>query len=420
MTPMPAAVILAAGKGTRLKSELPKALHTVCGVPMLDLLIERSEALGCRDIFVVAGHRADLVRKAVGPRAAIVLQKARLGSGHAVGRTAGRLRNFKGPLFVFYCDTPLLTAATVERLRKSHRASGADGTLLSTRSKNPRGYGRVVRGPGGRVLKIVEEINASEEEKRLDEVNVGCYVFESKKLFPALSAVRRDPLKKEIYLTDVIELLARRGRVEAVVTGDREEVLGVNSRRELATVEEAMQRRILEAWMDKGVRIRDPRTTVIDANVRIGQDTVILPHTVIEEGSVIGKGCTIGPFARIRGKSRIGDGSVIGNFVEIVRSTLGRKTLVKHLSYLGDARVGSYVNIGAGTITANFDGMKKYNTIIKDKAQIGSGTIFVAPVTVGRSARTGAGAVVTKGNNIPDRGVFVGVPARQIRKRTKR
>jgi bifunctional UDP-N-acetylglucosamine pyrophosphorylase/glucosamine-1-phosphate N-acetyltransferase len=207
--------------------------------------------------------------------------------------------------------------------------------------------------------------------------------------------------------------------VEAVKTKDQEEVLGVNSRADLACAQKVLQKRICEYWMAQGVSIRDPQSTFIDSDVQIGQDTTLLPHTVIEEGSRIGDCCVIGPFARIRGASRIGSQSVIGNFVEIVRSKIGSHTQVKHLSYLGDARIGDYVNIGAGTITANYDGKNKHQTVVRDRAQIGSGTVLVAPVTVGRSAKTGAGAIVTKGTCIGDGQIFVGVPARELKRNSK-
>ncbi len=265
-----------------------------------------------------------------------------------------------------------------------------------------------------------EENNATSEEKAVKEINVGCYVFKAKALFQALMSVKRDPIKKEYYLTDVIELLSESGRVESVKTLDQDEVLGVNTRVDLARITEILQKRILEEHMLGGVGIRDPKTTIVDYGVRIGQDTQLLPHTVIEEGAVIGKGCVIGPFARIRGGSQIGDLAIVGNFVEVVRSQIGKATQIKHLSYLGDAVVGDHVNIGAGTITANFDGKNKHKTTLHDHVQVGSGTIFVAPVTMGRGAKTGAGSVVTKGTKIKDKSVYVGVPAKELIQKTNK
>lgn len=416
MNPSLAVIILAAGKGTRMQSDLPKALHLVCGETMLGHLLNRAEKTGANRILVVAGHKIELVKESVGRRAQIVLQKELLGSGHAVSQAAKALQGFKGSVLVMYCDTPLISQGTIKRLLKDHAEQESDCTLLSVELENPHSYGRIKRDPSGRMVRIIEENDAADDEKNISEINVGCYVFKKEALFEALKEIRQNPKKKEYYLTDVIEVLAGRGKVDAIVTADQEEVLGINTRQDLARMEALMQERLLIQWIEKGVRIRDPKTTTIDAEVEIGHDTVILPHTVIEDRSVIGKNCMIGPFARIRGGSKIGDGCVVGNFVEIVRSKIGNKTQIKHLSYIGDAEVGAFVNIGAGTITANYDGKNKHKTIIKDKAQIGSGTILVAPVTVGRAAKTGAGTVVPKGRNVPDRTVVVGVPARKLAK----
>ena len=383
---------------------------------MVEFLIKAAKEVGSRKTLVVAGYQIERVRQALGPAAQVLLQKDQLGSGHAVGQSARALSSFSGSVLVLYCDTPLIKSATLKKLLENHRATNSDCTLLSVDSASPTGYGRVKRGLEGQVEKIVEELDASSEDKAIREINVGCYVFRARKLFAALKRVQKNPLKKEYYLTDVVEILTRQGRVEAVKTEDQEEVLGVNTRVDLSRIQEIMQRRLLEAWMERGVGIRDPKSTFIDSDVKIGQDTLLLPHTVIEEGSQIGDRCVIGPFARIRGASRIGSESVIGNFVEIVRSKIGRGTQVKHLSYLGDAEVGDFVNVGAGTITANFDGKAKHKTVIRDRAQIGSGTILVAPLTVGRAAKTGAGAVVTKGTRMRDKSVFVGVPARELKR----
>ncbi len=417
-----AAIILAAGKGTRLRSILPKALHPICGKPMLGYLVERARVAGCEKIVVVGGYKIELVReylKSLGLGASLVCveQKEQLGSGHAVQQAARALKNFQGAVFVFYCDTPLISQATVKELFKNYSSEKTDCTLLSVELKQPFGYGRVQRGPSAEVVKIIEENDATSDEKNIREINVGCYVFSAVRLFEGLKKIKKNPQKKEYYLTDIVEIFSQSGKVGAVITADAKEVLGVNSQKDLARVEEIAQKRILDGWMDKGVRIRCPKTVTIDADVRIGQDTTVMPHTVLEQGSVIGRGCKLGPFARIRGNSRVGNHVVVGNFVELVRTTLGDHTQVKHLSYLGDASVGAYVNIGAGTITANYDGKNKHQTVIRDRASVGSGTILVAPVVVGRAAVTGAGAVVTRRNNVPDRALVVGVPARIITKR---
>ena len=392
---------------------------------------------------VIAGYGIEKIKKFLDAEkisATVVHQKKLLGSGHAVNQAAGVLSGFDGSVLVVYCDTPLVSSGTLRKLLNDHRVHATDCTLLSVHFENPFSYGRICRRGDGSVEKIVEENDATAAEKKLTEVNVGCYVFDSKKLFAALKCVRpatiarhqsiggsvRDfwrtlagrpnSVKKEIYLTDAVGILTKTGRVRAVLSEDVAEAQGVNTRLDLSRIQCKMQQRLLDGWIEKGVQIRDPRTTTIDADVKIGPGTTILPNTVIEEGSRIGRDCTIGPFARIRGASSVGDGSIIGNFVELVRSKIGKKTQVKHLSYIGDAEVGHEVNIGAGTITANYDGKKKHKTIIRDKAQIGSGTVLVAPVTVGRGGRTGAGSVVAKGKNIPAGKTFVGVPAKELKK----
>jgi bifunctional UDP-N-acetylglucosamine pyrophosphorylase/glucosamine-1-phosphate N-acetyltransferase len=412
----PAVIILAAGKGTRMKSDLPKALATLCGRPLVEFLMGAAKKAGAGNAVVVAGHKIDLVRAALGNQAVIVRQEKLLGSGHAVAQAERALAGYRGPVMVLYCDTPLLSPETLKALLANYHEHHTDCTLLSAHFTNPTGYGRVFKTASGSVARIVEENDLKESEKSIHEINVGCYVFDSKKLFEALKKIRKNTAKKEYYLTDVVEILAENGSVESVLADNSEEVAGINTKKDLAGLEAILQKRILDRWMEEGVRIRDPKTTFVDVDVKIGQDTMLWPNTVLEQGTIIGRGCSIGPFARIRGGSRVGDGSVIGNFVEVVRSNIGQKTQIKHLSYIGDARVGSFVNIGAGTITANYDGKNKHQTVIKDGAHIGSGTVLIAPVTVGRGATTGAGAVVTKGKNVPDRAVVAGVPAKILKK----
>lgn len=413
-------MILAAGRGTRMRSDLPKALHRVAGVPMVLSLLKAAKTLRPERVVVVAGYRFGDVKAALDGHATVVEQKPLLGSGHAVAAATKALKNFKGSVAVLYCDTPLLAGPTLETLVRGHREGSTACTLLSVELDRPTGYGRILRASDGSVARIVEENDATAAQKAIREINVGCYVFDGPKLFAALSQVQRNPKKKEYYLTDAIEILAREGRVEAVVTPDKDAALGVNTQGDLARIEELMEKRLLEAWMEKGVRIRNPHTVTIDADVEIGEGTLVQPNTVIEEGSRIGKNCVIGPFARIRGGSRIADGAVIGNFVEVVRSTIGAGTQVKHLSYLGDAKVGAGVNVGCGTITANFDGKAKHATVIRDKARLGSGTVLIAPVTVGRGAVTAAGAVITKGKNVPDGATVAGVPAKLLTKSKKK
>ncbi|MCG3175325.1 MAG: Bifunctional protein GlmU [Candidatus Omnitrophica bacterium] len=407
-----AVLVLAAGRGTRLKSDLPKALHPICGRPMLGHLLESASRVS-KDLHVVAGYGYDQVRRAVGGRVKLVRQQQLLGSGHAVLCAGKVLKNYK-TVVVLYCDTPLLRASTIEALVERRRSTGADCVLLSAELARPTGYGRILRSSDGSVRRIVEENDATEAERRVREINVGSYAFDGPKLWSALRRIERNPLKKEYYLTDAVGILASEGRVEAVVSSDAGEVLGANSRPELMALQAVCRRRLVEEHAERGVIFRDPDSAVLDADVRIGEGTVVHAFTVIEEGSVIGKGCSIGPFARIRGASRIADGATVGNFVEVVRSKVGGRSQAKHLSYLGDAVVGRDVNVGAGTITANYDGKSKHRTVIADGAQVGSGTVLVAPVRVGRRSRTGAGAVVTRGRHVPDGAVVAGVPARRL------
>lgn len=412
MKPSPIALILAAGKGTRMKSALPKALQLLGGKPMVQSLIDAAKRAGCGKVYVVAGFGYEAVRAKLPKEVTVIHQKEQLGSGHAVMVAEPHLKKEKGPLLLLYCDTPLIQSDTLKALIRQRQSAKAEAALLTADFCNPTGYGRVIRGDGDFVEKIVEENDANEEEKRITEVNVGCYVFDVKKLFQSLKLVKQNPKKKEYYLTDAVGIMTQSGTVTALKSTDPDESLGVNNRLELADAEKALQKRVLRRFMESGVGVRDPQTTFVDSDVEIGQDTLLLPGTVIEEGSRIGQRCVIGPYARIRGGTVIGDEVVIGNFVEVVRSRIGNRTQVKHLTYLGDAEIGCSVNIGAGTITANYDGKNKHRTVVKDQARIGSGTVFVAPVTVGKSAVTGAGAVVTRNTKIQDGQVYIGVPAR--------
>lgn len=409
-----AVVILAAGKGTRMKSDMPKALHSVCGRPMLGHLLAAAKTLNPQKIVVVAGFQAEQIRKFVGSRALIAQQRELLGSGHAVLQAQTQLKGFKGRVLIAYCDTPFISAETLSGLMKVQDRDRALCAIATAVLDEPRGYGRIIRNSDASVQSIVEETDASPAQAAIREINVGCYAVEAQALFRALSKIKPNSRKKEYYLTDIVELLAQEGRVSALQIRNLNEMQGVNSQKDLADMNVNMQRAILDKWMEQGVVIRDPGTVIVDVDVKIGRGTVLHPHTVIEEGSVIGENCQIGPFARIRGGSVIEDGAVVGNFVEVVRSRVGKRSQAKHLAYLGDTEVGERVNIGAGTITANYDGKNKHKTVIKDGAFIGSGTILIAPVTVGRDARTGAGAVVTRGRHVPDKSIVVGIPAKVL------
>jgi len=413
-------VILAAGAGTRMKSDIPKVLHPICGVPILGTLLKTVESLGIQRIYVVAGHRYEQVAEFVQERAEVVKQVPPRGTGHALLQTQGPLGDFSGSILVLGGDTPLVTRSTLENLVRTRETSGETCALLSFEADDPAGYGRILRARDGSLVKIVEELNTTAGEKAVREVNAGIYCFRGDALYGVLSRVAPDPVKKEIYLTDAVELLAQESSVQIVTAQDPTETLGINSRVDLSVATQMVKKQILKKLMLDGVTIVDENTTFIEEEVKIGRDTVIYPNTVIEGPSEIGSHCRIGPFARIRAGVQLGSGVTIGNFVEVVRSRIGDKAIVKHLTYLGDAQIGSEANIGAGTITANFDGKKKQQTVIQDGAQIGSGTVLVAPVRVGKNAKTGAGSVVTRGHDVPAGETVAGVPARPMQQKGKK
>lgn len=411
------AVILAAGLGTRMKSDIPKVLHPLQGRPMIEYVLDAVRSSGIKDIICVVGYKEEMIKKALnGVRS--VRQKTPLGSGHALKKTKRFFKNFNGDILVIYGDDPLIKAETLISLIKRHKKNNNSCTLLSVRMEDPTGYGRVVRDDNGDIIKIVEETEASESEKLIKDVNVGVYCFKNNELFPILNGVKNKNEKGEYFLTDVIHLMHNKNlRVDSVVTDDSDEGLGINSRKDLSAAEKIMQKRVLSNLMNEGVTVIDPDSTYIDADVSIGRETIVYPHTVIQGDVKIGKDCRIGPFARIRPGCRLKDNVHIGNFVELVRTKIDKDTKIKHHAYIGDAIIGKRVNIGAGTITANYDGKGKYITRIGDSAFIGSGTIFVAPVKVGRRAITGAGAVLTKNHDVPPNTVVVGIPAKILKKR---
>ena len=410
------AVVLAAGKGVRMKSERAKVLHSLLGRPMIDYVLRSLRQAGVEDILVVVGHQAEKVQKAAaGCR--FVAQAEQKGTGHALAQCEPALTGYSGDILVLAGDTPLLGPETLLRMIQEHRAAGRSATFLSGVLDDPTGYGRVVRDPKtGRFLRFAEESDATPAEKAIRECNSSHYVFRCPEIFEALREVKPDNRKGELYLTDAPGVLAAKGRaVEACRAEDPGEVRGINSRRELAEVTEVLRRRVLERHMDSGVTVIDPSTTWIEEDVTIGIDTEILPFTVIHRGVTIGKGCEVGPFSHLRSGTVLEDGAEIGNFVEVKNSRIGSRTKAKHLTYLGDAVLGANVNIGAGTITANYDGVRKHQTIMEDGVHIGANTTLVAPVRVGKGAETGAGAVVTKGEVAPG-ALMVGVPARVLRK----
>jgi len=421
------AVVLAAGEGKRMRSRQPKVLHRLCGRPLIAYPLRVVRMVADRIVLVVGPDGEEVVRVA-GPGVEAVEQRERLGTGHAL--LMARPACGEGPILVVHADMPLLTAESVERLVRHHAATGAAATLLTATVEAPTGYGRVLR-QGGRVARIVEERDATDDQKAIAEINVGVYCFDPRRLWPALERVRPDNEQGEYYLTDVIEQIVRGGgRVEAVAVADPTEALGVNDRRQLAQVAALARRRILDRLMESGVTIVDPAVTYVEDTVTVGPDTVIHPLVVLEgeteigAGSVIGPGCHVtasrlgagvtlraycvltravvedgaelGPFCHLRPGAHIGERARIGNFVEVKQSRIGRGSKANHLAYIGDAVVGEEVNIGAGTITCNYDGVRKHETRIGDRAFIGTNTSLVAPVTIGEGAHIGAGSVITR------------------------
>lgn len=427
------AVILAAGKGTRMKSALPKVLHRVGGQPMLGHVLTSAKQAGAARSVTVIGFGADAVRKEIGPASEFVVQAEQLGTGHAVMQARAALDGYDGTVMVLCGDTPLLTADLLGRLYAAHREAAATATVLTARMDDPAGYGRVIRDAAGQVVRIVEQKDASPAELAVNEINTGIYCFESRPLLAALDGLTCDNKQGEYYLTDVIGIFVAQGaKVWALTADDERETLGINSRRQLAEAEKILRRRKLDELLDAGVTIMDPDSTFIDAGVSIAADTVIYPFTWLEGSTTIGSGCAvgpntrlfdtavgdnvtihfsyahecaigdganIGPYVHLRPDTVLADGVKVGNFVEIKNSKVGKGSKVPHLSYIGDTDMGAGVNIGSGTITVNYDGKKKHRTTIEDNAFIGCNTNLVAPVTVGCGAYIGAGSTITK--NVP-------------------
>lgn len=401
-----------------MNSDLPKVLHVVCGKPIIHYVIEVARSIGSLKIFAVLGYHSDVVKDALPADISVVIQKKLLGTADAIRSAEKPFQSFKGDVLILSGDTPLLESSTIKSVLTKHRNSKSVCTFLTAEVERHAGYGRIIRNPQGHVLAIREEKDADGEEKRISEINVGVYCFDSSTLFKLLKKIKINPNKKEYYLTDVIALMAQSGqKIETVKVDDHQQGYGINNKLDLAFAESVLRKKILNDFMLQGVTIIDPQNTYIDREVTIGRDTVIYPFSVIENEVKIGSGCKIGPFCHLRPGSKIADTVEIGNFTEISRTEIGSGTFVKHFSFLGDAKLGSRVNIGAGTVTANFDGVNKHLTTIKDDAFIGSDSILVAPVQIGKKSATGAGAVLPKGLKVPDGEVAVGIPARVTSRR---
>lgn len=441
------AVVLAAGAGTRMKSALPKVLHPVCGRPLVEWVLRA--AAGCEpdEICVVVGHGADAVAAHVegldlGVPIRTVLQPERLGTGDAAACALAAMEPGRRDVLVLPGDMPLVTADTLAEMVAIHAADATAATLLTSVFADPTGYGRVVREIGGGVSKVVEQADCGPEQAQIREVAVSTYVFDEQRLRAEVSRLGTDNAQGEVYLTDVVAALFP--DVDTI-TVDEAEVLGINDRAQLATAEGLARRRINEAWMRAGVTMRDPATAYVDAGVELEADVTLLPDVVIEGASRVGAGSVVGPavrlvdarigrdvtlsycvlrdssmgdgsdcgpYASLRAGCAVGEGAHVGTFVEMKKSVVGPGSKVPHLSYIGDATLGQDVNLGANTITCNWDGLAKHPTVVGDGVRTGSGTLLVAPLTVGDDAYTGAGAVVT--HDVPPGALAKGMPARNV------
>lgn len=440
-------IILAAGKGTRMKSKLYKVLHPVCGKPMVEHIMNRVEETHPQEIITIVGHGAEMVKDQLGDRSEYALQAEQLGTGHAVMQAAQFLEGKKGTTLVISGDTPLLTAETLNNLFEYHQGKNASATILTAQAPNPTGYGRIIRDHVGIVEKIVEQKDASLEEARVKEINTGTYCFDNELLFDALGKLNTDNAQGEYYLTDIIEILKSEGKIVAAYqTEDFDESLGVNDRVALAEANRIMRNRINHQHMVNGVSFINPEATYIDAGVEIGAETVIEPGVYLKGKTVIGSECfitsgseivdstigdhvivksscieeslvhdnvDIGPFAHLRPKAEIKATAHIGNFVEVKNAQVGEGTKVGHLTYVGDATLGKEINVGCGVVFVNYDGKNKHHTNVGDNAFIGSASNLVAPVNVGEGAFIAAGSTINQ--DVPKDAMGI-ARARQVNK----
>lgn len=441
------AIILAAGKGTRMKSKLYKVLHPVSGQPMVEHIINRVSETNPDQIITIVGHGAEQVKAQLGERSEYALQAEQLGTGHAVLQAASFLQGKEGTTLVISGDTPLLTTETLNNLFEYHQGKNASATILTAQAEDPTGYGRIIRDHIGIVEKIVEQKDTTPEEALVQEINTGTYCFDNQALFEALNKVGTDNAQGEYYLTDIIEILKDAGKtVAAYQTEDFDESMGVNDRIALAKANELMRQRINKMHMVNGVSFVDPATTYIDAGVEIGSDTVIEAGVQLQGKTVIGSDCVIGahsrivdsviedhvvvehsviekslvkshadvgPFAHLRPKAEIGESVHIGNFVEVKNAEIGKNTKVGHLTYVGDATLGEEINVGCGVVFVNYDGKNKHRTTIGDHSFIGSNANIIAPVEIAKNTSVAAGSTITE--DIPEYAMAI-ARARQVNK----
>ncbi|MCF4969980.1 bifunctional UDP-N-acetylglucosamine diphosphorylase/glucosamine-1-phosphate N-acetyltransferase GlmU [Nostoc sp. CMAA1605] len=423
--------VLAAGRGTRMKSSLPKVLHSLGGRTMVERVLASAEPLAPSRRIVIVGYQAEEVKAAIeSPELEFVEQAVQLGTGHAIQQLLPHLEGYTGDLLILNGDVPLLRTETIEKLLQTHQANNNAATILTANLANPKGYGRVFCDSNNFVQQMVEDKDCTPLQRQNQRINAGIYCFRWQNLAKVLPNLQANNAQKEYYLTDAVTQV---GQVMAVDVEDEQEILGINDRLQLATASEILQRRVKEKWMLAGVTLIDPNSITIDDTVELQPDVVIEPqthlrgNTVIQSGSRIGPGCLIensqigenvtvlysvitdsiiqaqtriGPYAHLRGHAEVGNNCRIGNFVELKNTQLGDRTNVAHLSYLGDTTAGSQVNVGAGTITANYDGVKKHRTTIGDRTKTGSNSVLVAPVTLGNDVYVAAGSTVTE--DVPD------------------
>ena len=440
-------VILAAGMGTRMKSKMPKVLHKVCGKPLSKWVIDASEAAGADKVCAVVGHKAETVKEVLGDVCEFALQAEQKGTGHAVMQAIDVIKNSKGEVVILNGDTPLITAETINKAIEYHKNNGNQATVITAILDDATGYGRIVRDNDGSVLKIVEQKDASEEEKKINEVNSGMYVFDAQPLVYALDKITPNNAQGEYYLTDTLEILLSAGKkIGGYAISDNDEIRGINDRVQLNEAEKIMQKRINEYHMRNGVTMRNPESVYIEDGVEIGNDTEICQNVTIKSGTKIGSDCVIGsgsmldravihdgvdvlssvilesevdegthvgPFAYIRPNCHVGKEVKVGDFVELKNSNIDDGTKISHLTYIGDSDVGKRVNFGCGTVTCNYDGKKKYRTTIGDDCFVGCNTNFVSPINVGDGVYIAAGSTITE--DIPENSLSI-ARARQVNK----